>query len=756
MMTRENNHGPKQACWIGRLSALLPLLVFIWFALQVPHIATGGRMQVSLPWVPSLGVELKIVLDGLAVLYGLIITGVGTLIMMYADGYLGRHPHMVRFFLYLHLFLLSMLGLVLCDNLLVIFVFWELTSLFSFLLIGFEHNSGEARQSARQALLVTGGGGLLLLVGMVLIGQVSQTYGLSELTRQGDYLRHHSLYVPIFLCVVAGAFTKSAQFPFHFWLPNAMAAPAPISALLHSATMVKAGLYLLARLHPILGGTMIWMSTLVVIGAVTAVWGSIVALGQSDLKRILAHTTIMALGIVTMFLGSRTTPALTAAMTFLLVHAIYKSALFLVVGSVDHQAGTRQIQEIGGIGRSMPFTALAASMATLSMAGFPLFLGFVGKEIMYKGALTETVFPGLAVAAALSANALMAAVAIAIGLRPMWGKSRSSHTIIEAPWSMWIGPLLLSCIGLGFGLIPDWVRFWLIQPAVRSFHPTTETIKLKLFYGFNEPLLLSVITLCLGVGLYWQRLKIRQGILHFIQYLPLSLSGIFDWLLDGIAWVADRQTRILQSGSLFSYLSIIIGFLLLTLGWAMSTWRGLDFTLDRSTLSAWQGLLVISMLVSIVVVVRSTSKLQSICALGVVGAGIALIFLSFGAPDVALTQLLVETLTLIIAAIVLLRLPRIMPSDPRSGLSKHSLRLILSIGSGVVVTVLLALISQQNPDRTITEFYEKASYVKAHGRNIVNVILVDFRSLDTLGEIIVVAISAIASICLINRKGKPL
>jgi multicomponent Na+:H+ antiporter subunit A len=753
-MAHENIHGRNQEFWIGRLTAFLPFLLFIWFASKVPFLANGGRIHFSLPWVPSLGVELKMALDGLNALYGLIITGVGTLVTIYADGYLGRHPNIVRFFLYLHLFLLSMLGLVLCDNLLVIFVFWELTSLFSFLLIGFEHESEVSRESARQAMLVTGGGGLVLLVGILLIGEASHTYALSDLINQGDYLRHHSLYLPIFLCMMAGAFTKSAQFPFHFWLPNAMTAPAPVSALLHSATMVKAGLYLMTRLHPILGGTMVWMSTLVVIGALTAVWGSIVALGQKDLKRILAHTTIMALGIVTMFLASRTTPALTAAMTFLLVHALYKSALFLVVGSVDHQTGTRQIQEIGGIGRSMPFTALAASMATLSMAGFPLFLGFIGKEIMYKGALTETMFPELAVIAALAANSLIAAVAITIGLRPFWGKSRSSHAITETPWSMWIGPLLLSGIGLGFGLIPDWVGRWLIHPAVSAFHPTTETIRLKLFYGFNEPLLLSVITLCLGGSLYWGRRKIRQGIQHFIKHLPLPLSKVYEFLLEGVAWLADRQTRLLQSGSLFRYLSIIIAALLLSLGWVFITGRDFDFTLDASTLVAWQGILIISMLVSITVVIRSTSRLLCICALGVVGAGIALIFLSFGAPDVALTQLLVETLTLIIAAIVLLRLPR-MTSGRHAGLSKRCLRLVLSVGCGVVVTVLLTLISQQTPDRTITEFYEKASYVKAHGRNIVNVILVDFRSLDTLGEIIVVATSAMASVYLIKKKRKP-
>jgi len=319
---------------------------------------------------------------------------------------------------------------------------------------------------------------------------------------------------------------------------------------------------------------------------------------------------------------------------------------------------------------------------------------------------------------------------------------------------MWFGPLLLSCIGLGFGLIPDWVGRWLIQPAVISFHPTREVIQLKLFYGFNEPLLLSMITLCLGGLIYWGRRKIRKFVRQFIGYLPLTLSRVFDWFLDSVAWVADRQTRILQNGSLFRYLSIIIGTLLLLLGWAMISWRGLVFTLDASTISAWHGMLALSMLVAIAVVIRSRSRLLSICALGVVGAGIALIFLSFGAPDVALTQLLVETLTLIIAAIVLLRLPQMLSGPPIS-INKQRLRLILSIGCGLVVTVLLVLISNQTPDRTITEFYEKASYVKAHGRNIVNVILVDFRSLDTLGEMIVVAASAIASISLIKRKRTP-
>ncbi|MBT8373226.1 MAG: DUF4040 domain-containing protein [Deltaproteobacteria bacterium] len=746
-----HTHGHEKIFWYGRLSALIPSIIFIWIALQVPALATGRPLQISWQWVPSLNVELAFMLDGLSGLFCLIITAIGALVLVYADGYLGNHPNLSKFFVYLHLFLFSMLGLVLSDNLLVLFVFWELTSVFSFLLIGFEHTSQSSRDSARQALLVTGGGGLLLLVGIVLIGLICHTYSLQDLMNQGELLRHNDLYWAIFFCVTAGAFTKSAQFPFHFWLPSAMAAPTPISAFLHSATLVKAGLYLMARFHPILGGTLLWMTTLVVIGAVTAVWGSIVAIGQKDLKRILAHTTILALGIVMMFLGGRTMPALTAAITFLLVHALYKSALFMVVGNIDHQTGTRQIHEIGGLGMHMPFTALAAAMAALSMSGFPLFLGFIGKEIMYKGALTEATYPELAVTAALIANSLMAAVAASIALRPFWGKLRSPSSVTEAAWPMWLGPLVLSGIGLGFGLIPDWVGRWLIQPAVLAFHPTKEIVKLKLFYGFNEPLLLSMATLCLGALIYWKRRVIRAAVLQFTKRLPMTFADCFDLLLQAVAWTASLQTRTLQNGSLFRYLAIIISTILLAVGWALTAFHRFEFAYQATPIRLWQGILILLMLLAIFEVIRSASKLLSICALGVIGAGIALIFLSFGAPDVALTQLLVETLTLIIVAMVLLRLPRLQNAH-EPGLAQRLFRFGLAASCGLLVTVLLFMVGQQPVDRTITEFYEKASYVKAHGRNIVNVILVDFRSLDTLGEIIVVAASAIAGLTLVRKR----
>ena len=750
-MKTKTGHIKRVSYWPGLLSALLPLSLFTWFAFQVPQIQAGGQLVVQFNWVPSLDIQLSFLLDGLSLLFALIITGIGFLISIYAEGYLSGHPTIRSFYIYFHAFLLSMLGLALSNHLLVMFVFWELTTVFSFLLIGFENESESARNSARQAMLITGGGGLVLLVGILLVELVTGTYMLSDLTQYADLLRGHKLYLPLMACMLAGAFTKSAQFPFHFWLPNAMSAPTPISAFLHSATMVKAGIYLLARLHPIMGGTTAWMATLVIVGALTATWGATVALSQTDLKRMLAYTTIMALGIITMFLGGQTAPALTAAITFLLVHALYKSSLFMAVGAIDHQTGTREIEKIGGLGPFMPYTAAATLLATLSMAGFPLFLGFVGKEIMYKGALSENVFPGLATTAALVSNALMVAAAATMALRPFWGKKREAHPPGEAPWQIWFGPLLLGVVSLGFGMIPNWVGHWLVEPAVLAFHTTTEKIQLKLFYGFNEPLLLSMLTLCLGFTFYFGRRWLRRKLIRMLGSSPITMQRIYDWLLGTTMIIAKWLTKRLQNGSLWQYLVIIIGTTLLTVGWALLTSGGLRMNGVRFAVPAWLAMLLITMMVSIGVIVLTRSRLLAICGLGVIGAGVAVIFLSFGAPDVGLTQMLVETLTLIFAAIVLLRLPPIHLS-PKSNSVRFVLSLFVAIFSGAVVTGLLMAVNQIEVDRTITSFYEQVSYLKAHGRNIVNVILVDFRSLDTLGEIIVVAASAFATLALIRKE----
>ena len=750
-MTTPQNHIQHKPYWPGRISALLPLGLFAWFAYHVPKVQSGAQLRISFDWVPSMDIQLAFVLDGLSLLFILIITGIGFIIAIYSDSYMRGGKSMAHFYLYLHAFLLSMLGLVLSDHLLLLFVFWELTTLFSFLLIGFDHESEAARSAARQSMLVTGGGGLALLVGILLIKQLTGTYSISRLTWYIDLLQTHALYLPILLCVMAAAFTKSAQFPFHFWLPNAMNAPTPISAFLHSATMVKAGIYLLARLHPTLGSTPVWMTTLVIVGAITAVWGATVALAQHDLKRMLAHTTIMALGIMTMFLGGRTAPALTAAITFLLVHALYKSSLFMVIGAVDHQTGSRDIRKIRGIGKMMPITATAACMAALSMAGFPLFLGFIGKEIMYKGALTEDVFPGVATTAALLANALMVAVAAIIALKVFWAKKGPSKSYQEAPWQIWSGPLLIGAVGLGFGMIPEWVARWLVEPAVLAFHPTQEDIQLKLFYGFNEPLLLSILTLILGTAAFWGYHRLQRCIYWVLEAAPTTMQAAYDGLLALTTKSARWQTRLLQNGSLFSYLTVIISVTLLIVAWALISSEAPRTTEIKLDVPGWLALLLVSMLASIGVVMVARSRLLAISGLGVIGIGMAVIFFAYGAPDVGLTQILVETLTLIIAAVVLLRLPAIQKSSsPNAG--RRLLSLVVAVASGAVVTGLLMSVNQHGLDRAITDFYEQASYIQAHGRNIVNVILVDFRSLDTMGEIIVVAASALGALALIQKQ----
>jgi len=737
---------------IGRASGIIPLGLFGLQLYLLPQAASGDVFRLRLEWIPSLDVSLTLAFDGLALLFGLVICCVGFFVTLYAADYLPGQAALGKFFVFLHSFLLAMLGLVTADNLLTVFVFWELTTLISYLLIGFECEVEKARQNARQALLVTGAGGLALLVGFLLLGRIADTYELSELSAQAARIKADPLYLPVLILIFIGAFTKSAQVPFHFWLPNAMTAPTPISAFLHSATMVKAGIYLLARLHPSLGGTFAWMGTLVVTGGITALLGSVLAMKASDLKGILAFTTLMALGILTMFLGGKTTPALTAAMTFLLVHCLYKSALFMVVGIIDHQTGTRKIEDLGGLARFMPVTAAAAAMAALSMAGFPLFFGFIGKEIMYKGALTEDMYPIFATTAALLSNALMTAVAGLIIIKPFLGPARRTPlSPREAPWAMWLGPIFLGGLGLIFGVIPDRIADWVVKPAVSAFHPTMENIQLKLFHGINEPLLLSIATLSLGIVFYLLKRPLKQHIDDTLQKIPIRFEHVYIWGLDGIAKIAAVQTRLLQNGSLHRYLSVIVAAIVLGAGLPFLSTYTRTMPAENFAPSLAGGLLIGVIVAAVITVVRAGSRLLAICSLGVVGAGIAMLFLMYGAPDVALTQLLVETLTVIVVTLVLLRLPRL---NSGRGL-RTAVKLwngFLAATIGALMTGLILAVNQTGLDRSLTDFFEINSYVAAHGRNIVNVILVDFRSLDTLGEITVVALAGLAGYALIQQQ----
>jgi multicomponent Na+:H+ antiporter subunit A len=705
--------------------------------------------------MPGLDVDLRFRLDGLSLLFGLIVTGSGVLVSLFSSSYMAAKPLTGRYFVFLHLFMLSMLGLVMADNLLLLFVFWEMTTLFSYLLIGFDHDSAATRDNAKQAILVTGAGGLALLVGILLLGTAGGSMTLSDWTASGDTIRRHPLYLPIFGLFMLGAMTKSAQFPFHFWLPNAMSAPTPISAFLHAATMVKAGIYLLMRVHPLLGGTTVWMGSLVVIGGVTAIWGAVRSLGPCDLKRTLAFTTLMALGTLTMFLGSNNAASLTAATTFLLVHALYKAALFLAVGSIDHETGTRRRDQLGGLWRAMPVTALAVAFATMSMAGFPLFFGYVGKKIMYMGALTEEVLPLFATIVILLANSLMTAVAGVLLLSPFAGKRRPSlATVHDPPWTMRCGPTIMGGLCLLFGLIPDWVSTNLIQPAVGAFFSGPAAVPLPLFHGVNMPLLLSVATLTLGGLIYFTRGVITAGLSAMSARFPLSAQGGYEVVLNLFLKSAHAITGVLQNGSLHRYLLITISvFTLTTAVFWLHNSTGIFASLRPPDLPLSQWLLVGIMSAAIVAVVVTRSRVLAVCALGIVGGGAALVFLVYGAPDLALTQLLVENLTLIIVSIVLLRLPPLdKRAPPVSGM--RWVDGLAAVCAGILVAALSVATTGGDIDRQLTAFFEQNSVIAAHGRNIVNVILVDFRSLDTLGEITVVATAGLSGFALIHRRQK--
>ena len=647
--------------------------------------------------------------------------------------------------------MLSMLGLVLSDNLISLFVFWELTTVTSYLLIGFGHETVKGRRSALQALFVTGAGALALLAGMILLGMAAGSFELSVILLQGEALKSHPHYVPILILILAGTFTKSAQVPFHFWLPNAMAAPTPVSAFLHSATMVKAGIYLMARLHPALSGTDIWMWTLTIAGTFTALFASIWALRQTDLKQALAYTTLMALGTLTLFLGQESGYAMTAFATFLIVHSLYKAALFLLVGCIDHSTGTREANILGGLGRAMPFTAFAAALSALSMAGFPPFLGFIGKELKYAGALAVGSEPLLVAMALLVANALMLAVAGIVAFKPFW---RPAGGLMprqpgEAPWQMLSGPILLAVLGAVFGLWPGLLQTALIDPMVASLLGSTEDAKqLKLWAGVNLPLLLSVLTVALGLAIYLFHQRLRDLLARLNEHLPSFDKG-WDHFLTGLKTVAVRQTNLIQNGVLRRYMFVTFATVLLAV---VSTMIARDVwpAMPDMSLVSWKNLaLVLLIIIGTCVTTVTRSRITALASLGVVGIGVAMIFIVFSAPDVAITQLLVETLVVVLVGVALLRLPVL---DAPGVFDWRPGDAILAAALGVAVTLILLVILQAPLDLRLTDYFERASWPEAFGRNIVNVILVDFRALDTFGEIAVVVIAGLSAYALLRAK----
>jgi len=734
---------------MGWLLALFPLASLVMMGYAVLS-AQGQPVAVSIPWAPAFDISFSLYLDGLSSLFALLILGIGALIVIYAGGYLGSDPNIGRFYAWLFLFMFAMLGVVLADNLLMLFIFWELTSLSSFLLIGYYHHEAGSRSAALQALLVTGGGGLAMLAGVVLLGQIGGTFEASALLVQGKALQHHPLFVPVLALILLGAFTKSAQFPFHFWLPNAMAAPTPVSAYLHSATMVKAGVYLLARLNPILGGHPIWLYAVGGVGAATMLVASVLAYSQTDLKRLLAYSTVAALGTLTLLIGLGSPLALKAAATFLLAHALYKGALFLVAGAVDHETGTRHVPRLGGLLRAMPLTATAAGLAALSMAGLPPLFGFIAKELVYESGL-EAGPIWMAVALFMGLSTVF--VAGMTGVAPFWAKPSEElpHSPHEASSTMWSGPLLLASVGLLTGLLPAGAAERIIGPAASSMAGQTIPVKLVLWHGITPAFLLSVVTVVVGTLLFAYRTSLRLTLQRLSW--PWGPAYLYERSLDGLNALARFQTRLLQSGALRYYLLTIVLSVVVTVGWVLLR-SGVPWVLPLSVNDVlfYEAALAVLILGATLAAILSPFRLGAIAALGVVGAGIALIYLMFGAPDLAITQFAIEALTVILFVLAFYHLPRF------KNLSSPSVRrsdAVVALLTGSLMTLLVLVAVDVEISPVVSRFFAENALTKAYGRNVVNVILVDFRSLDTLGEITVLGVAGIGVYALLKfRKGR--
>lgn len=746
----------------ARLSVALPACLFAWFCGMVPEVADGETLSWSLAWLPERGIAVSFLVDGLSLLFALLITGIGSFILLYASEYMRGAPQVGRFTAFLVSFMLAMLGLVLSDNLIALFVFWELTTLTSFLLIGYTHEDAMARRSALQGLFVTAAGALAMLAGFILLGEAAGTYSLSGILASPGSLADHPQYFAILGLILAGAFTKSAQFPFHFWLPNAMAAPTPVSAYLHSATMVKAGVFLLARLHPALGGTPEWFTLLAVFGGVTAVYSATVALTRTDLKQVLAYTTVMALGTCVLFLAAPSRDpsggpslGLIAAIGFVAAHALYKGALFMVTGNIDHATGTRQWPALRGLRKAMPWTCTATVLAALSMAGAPLFFGFVTKELLYTGSFAMPAGPYIA-AASFAANAMLVLAALIVAAWPFLGASRQyAREPHEVPWAMRAGPLALAFAGLAAGLAPGLAFDFLVLPATASVMGFRPEYHAAIWHGFNAPLMLSIATLATGAALYRHKAPLLDHLRWSLAPLPLTGDRAYDTMMAGIANLGSWLNRQLQSGMQRRYILVVFA----TLGLSLATTLALKdaaawpAAVPSATFVEWALAAVIA--VSTFLTIQSKSRVLAICALGIVGTGAALIFLLFGAPDVALTQFLAEMLVVVIVAVVLLRLPNFQGERRRTGLGRAR-DIVVAATVGVATTVVLLAVTAQPPQQALTEYFARKSVPEGFGRNVVNVILVDFRALDTLGEITVLAVAGAAAYALIRlRRRRP-
>tara|TARA_R110000787_G_scaffold97991_4_gene201893 strand:- start:3327 stop:6188 length:2862 start_codon:yes stop_codon:yes gene_type:complete len=734
----------RQSCFI--VTFLVTASAAIGLATHAPSVLAGNVVTARLDWLPQLGLNVNLFLDPLGLMFAGLILGIGLLIIIYARFYLSRDDDMGEFYSYLLLFQGAMVGIVLSDNVLMLLVFWELTSLSSFLLIGYWKHLPEGRQGARMALTVTGLGGLAMIGGMLLLGQIVGSYDLTVILENRDLIQTSPLYVPALILILLGCFTKSAQFPFHFWLPHAMAAPTPVSAYLHSATMVKAGLFLMARMWPVLSGTDLWVITVSSVGLITMVLGALIAIFKDDLKALLAFSTVSHLGLITFLLGTGTAFGAMAAVFHIVNHATFKAALFMTAGIVDHAVHTRDIKRLGGLRRLMPISFAIATIAALSMAGIPLLNGFLSKEMMLDLALDTSLFgsPYLVAVVATLGALLSAAYSFRFIAHTFLGKERSDYPAEphDPGVGLWIAPALLIIPVVVIGVAP-----FLVEPFIKT---VTQAVigtaaelpeeHIKVWHGWVPAFGMSLIA-------------VFGGLLVLALFGPLArlwnatprpeAKTMFDSLIRGSVSASRRLAEGLHNNSFSRYAAFFV-VTVVAIG-AHAWFTGANAAATRQMLpitpvgfAGW----LLTILATAFLVALHRNRLAVLILMGIIGVMVSVGFNYFSAPDLALTQISVEVVTIVLLLLALNFMPNSTPKE--SSVLRRARDIVLSVAGGVAAAGLIYSVMMSDfPLQSIAEYHLANSYKGGGGTNVVNVILVDFRGFDTFGEIIVLGIAAL-------------
>ncbi|MCM3440325.1 Na+/H+ antiporter subunit A [Metabacillus halosaccharovorans] len=765
----------------GWFVLFVPLIIFIYLLRYIPVVAKGEVILKTVPWLPSANINYTTYIDGLSLIFGLLIAGVGTLVILYSIYYLSAERESLHnFYVYLMLFMGAMFGVVFSDNILVLYVFWELTSISSFLLIAYWYQRKGSRYGALKSMLITIFGGLAMLAGFILLSIMSDTYSIREMMTQLSAVKEHALFIPAMILILLGAFTKSAQFPFSIWLPDAMEAPTPISAYLHSATMVKAGIYLVARFTPIFGGSAEWFWIVSSIGLITLLYGSLNAVKQTDLKALLAYSTISQLGLIMSLFGLGSislyygfgderalyTGAILTAIFHLINHSTFKGSLFMVVGIIDHETGTRDIRKLGGLIHIMPISFSLTLIGSFAMAGLPPFNGFLSKEMFFTSVLQASEMSGFNMetlgwmipAIAWIASVFTFIYCMILLFKTFTGEykpeklGKKAH---EAPLGMLLSPIILASLVIVIFFFPNVLAKYLLKPALHAVLPNVAEsgvfeVKISAWHGWNTELFMTIGVVLVG-GVLYLLLKKWQKV-YAIYPESLKLNNLYNLGIEKSEQASRLLTEKYMTGSIRQYLIYIFLFMILMLGGSLFFFNGISFDSSKDApVTLFEMGLLIAMLLTASSVLFVKSRMTSLVLIGVLGFLVSMLFVIFRAPDLALTQLVVETITTALFLLCFYHLPELGKNIGRVRFKLTNF--IVSFGVGLTVTIMALSANGTRLFEPISTYFED-SYELAGAKNIVNAILVDFRGIDTLLEISVVCIAGLGVFTLIKLRLK--